>query len=198
MQCIISRKPDIFLWTDLATNWMLLVLCQICIFLGRWKTGFCCIQIKSYCSIHIFMFHITFQPCAAGNSSYGEPITVWGDINALHLPLVTLKVGWKEENFSRLSQSLRTPDRAIFSFTYTAKPQLDVHCMCVKAQNPRLLAQRFSSDRVRTKLSTVETCCNVHSADGNPVLVNVQLHRGSRNFISRFAKIQPLASLWPL
>lgn len=69
VQCIISRKPDIFLWTDLATNWMLLVLCQICIFLGRWKIGFCCIQIKSYCSIHIFMFHITFQPCAAGNSS---------------------------------------------------------------------------------------------------------------------------------
>lgn len=39
-QYIISRKPDIFLWTDLATKRMLLIPCQICIFLGKWKTGF--------------------------------------------------------------------------------------------------------------------------------------------------------------
>lgn len=78
----------------------------------------------------------------------------------------------KEKHFSRLIQaeSLKRPDRIIFTFTYTAKPQADVHCMCVK-HSPVLSKQMrdrsclwnpqrsersrlFSSDRVWMKLST--------------------------------------------
>lgn len=97
-QYIISTKPDIFLWTDLATNWMLLIPCRICIFSGKWKMFF---LYPEELLLHpdIFFFLIKFQTCADENSSKGEPITVWGDINALHPRFVTLRLGQKSSIF---------------------------------------------------------------------------------------------------